>query len=209
MYHRFRVHRELQLCCFVPTADSQIDLISLLNHPDNYANVHLSTVLPALPALRGVQGLTYSAVHAPPANCGNSYEAILGATDAGRSATRAQINVHTEWVKWRTNRGLPPWTKMSDYKDFMQSTDTKGKGKGKVALTGDEDESGRDDEVTVGNEEQNAEREALLKTWCEKYVHDRGLLKEFRMETKTWGWDLDGLTTGEFGSVRPVRLVVR
>jgi len=83
---------------------------------------------------------------------------------------------------------------MSEYKDFMETKESKGKGK--VALMGD-DEPARDEEATVGDGSQSTEREAMLKAWCEKYVHDQGLLKEFRMNSYIWGWDLDGLTTGE------------
>ena len=102
--------------------------------------------------------------------------------------------MHREWVKWRARRGLPPWTKMSDHKDFMEQKESKGKGK--VALLGD-DEPPNDEEAVVGNDAQNTDKEALLKAWCEKYVHDQGLLKEFRLQNYIWGWDLDGLTTGE------------
>jgi hypothetical protein len=111
-----------------------------------------------------------------------------------------------EWETWRDARGLPPWARMQDWKEFI---DRKGKStssapsgpgareEGRVALLGD-DEAGDagDEEREVRGRESEVSHEAKLKAWCEAFCADQGWLKEFRVPFGVWGWDLDGLTAG-------------
>lgn len=86
---------------------------------------------------------------------------------------------------------------MRDHKDF---SDSKGKSRSEPSQPirlGDEVELGSgEEELTIGPELLQAENEAMLRAWCEKYVSDPGFLKEFKVPYFMWGWDVDGLTTG-------------
>jgi hypothetical protein len=91
---------------------------------------------------------------------------------------------------------------MADHKEFYDDDGRKGKSKlppQAIRLGGDEG-SGFDldeRERTAGRDQRQDEEDALLRAWCEKYAADPGLLKSMVMPFVVWGWDIEGLTTGE------------
>lgn len=86
---------------------------------------------------------------------------------------------------------------MKDHPDFV---DSKGKSRSEpsqpIRLGEGTEMDMSEEEIQTGPELERAEREAMLKAWCERYVSDPGLLKEFRVPYFIWGWDIEGLTTG-------------
>ena len=72
---------------------------------------------------------------------------------------------------------------MEDWKEFWGD---RGNGKGVALAVGEEEER-------LMEEDPRAE----LQDWCQRYAADPALLKDFRVWLYIWGWNLDGLKTGE------------
>jgi len=180
-----------------------------LDHPDNKANIHLSTVPPDAPSFRGTHLLRYAASYAPEPVQNGHYQALQSdvewsLTEAGRTMSSSEKAIRDEYLKWRQGKGLPGWANMEDCEEFWE---TRGKGKtverpgsgpgtGAVALSSDPDGDTERGERAEGSLVRHQRNTPGLKEWCEKYCSDPGLLKEFRLQKYVWGWDLAGLEAG-------------
>lgn len=90
---------------------------------------------------------------------------------------------------------------MEDTPEFW---DSRGKGKGvqgqgALALGDRTIPDGVAEEAIDHEDLKRAATEPMLKAWCEKFTQDQGLLKEFIVPIAHWGWDFEGLITGERG----------
>ncbi|WVQ75359.1 hypothetical protein IAR50_004978 [Cryptococcus sp. DSM 104548] len=202
--------------------DFTIDLTEIIDHPENSAQIHLSTALPSQPAHRGTNSNTYSAAYHPPSSssrCSQEDERYISLAEhqdinttlPGRSLTYKESKQEIEWATWRTGKGLPWWAGREDVPEYEAYLKSKGKGKGRggsgrVRLESDEqpllDEEHSIEGLSVSQGENQGQAKANLKEWCRAYCADRGVLNEFSLRKDLCGWDLDGLQSAITGAIR-------
>jgi hypothetical protein len=128
-------------------------------------------------------------------------------TDVGKRPSNKDKTLWKAWNDWRVGKGLPSWSDMSSTEEFWESKAAKGKkpagaGSAERALALGEDAEEQDEErgelVRRTEAVKDAQAQPVLRDWCEKFSRDEGTFKEFKMKREVWGWDFEGLRTGEW-----------
>ncbi|KAK8843468.1 hypothetical protein IAR55_007125 [Kwoniella newhampshirensis] len=136
--------------------DFTIDLTEIINHPSNHAHIHLGSISPWAPLLRGSNVPRYAASCKPDDRLGKhgrgraaarrhrrtGYQTLssgeewepaqdrYGPIDLGRRPTRQEKVEFDAWEAWRVPKGIPRWVNPADCPEFWE---TRMKGKGRRA----------------------------------------------------------------------------